>query len=287
MTGPAGWRRLIVVGDVHGCIDELRELLTKVDYVATGRDRVVFVGDLLDRGPDSAACVRLAQQLDAVLVMGNHEERALRWKNYEQRVQAEPGFVNPMPRPHADCLRQWGRLTFEDWQYLARARLTYRETQGGLSVLVIHAGMEAAIGGDESAQKRSHLLRLRWTDAAGHAAGLRTWEPPAGSVPWATAWAKLRPGTFGTVGPQHKHDNTLILYGHEPRSLTDPARDAGDNVFLTGLDTGCCYGGNLSAQVIEWFPDGRPLAWTSYIAQVRARRVYFPRHAQTVQEVQS
>src|SRR5205823_14603745 len=56
-----------VVGDVHGCIDELRELLTKLGYALTGEPnavppagrKAVFVGDLVDRGPDSPGVLRL------------------------------------------------------------------------------------------------------------------------------------------------------------------------------------------------------------------------------------
>jgi predicted phosphodiesterase len=45
--------RLLVVGDVHGCFDELQQLLLKVDY-KQGRDNLVFVGDLVNKGPKSA-----------------------------------------------------------------------------------------------------------------------------------------------------------------------------------------------------------------------------------------
>jgi diadenosine tetraphosphatase ApaH/serine/threonine PP2A family protein phosphatase len=61
------------VGDLHGCYDEARELLDKL--AVTSNDRVIFAGDLVDRGPKRRECVQLARAHEAVL--GNHEERHL------------------------------------------------------------------------------------------------------------------------------------------------------------------------------------------------------------------
>ncbi|HEX8909086.1 MAG TPA: metallophosphoesterase, partial [Anaeromyxobacteraceae bacterium] len=60
--------RTIVVGDVHGCLEELDELLRLVE-LRPGFDRLVFVGDLLDRGPDSLGVVRRARELRARSVL--------------------------------------------------------------------------------------------------------------------------------------------------------------------------------------------------------------------------
>ncbi|MBI3724294.1 serine/threonine protein phosphatase [bacterium] len=71
---PRAFGRTIVVGDLHGCHDEARELLSRL--AVTSSDRVVFVGDLVDRGPARRECVELAMQHECVL--GNHEENHLR-----------------------------------------------------------------------------------------------------------------------------------------------------------------------------------------------------------------
>jgi hypothetical protein len=65
----------IIIGDVHGCADELSELLGRVGPGAG--DQVVFVGDLVARGPDSPGVLRLVRELGARAVRGNHEERLL------------------------------------------------------------------------------------------------------------------------------------------------------------------------------------------------------------------
>jgi len=67
-------QRAIVVGDLHGCYDEALELLDRL--AVTSLDRVVFAGDLVDRGPKRRECVELAMRHECIL--GNHEEKHLR-----------------------------------------------------------------------------------------------------------------------------------------------------------------------------------------------------------------
>jgi len=64
------------VGDVHGCYEELCALLDKVSYQE--RDTLIFAGDLVNKGPQSAAVVRFARQANALAVVGNHELVSLR-----------------------------------------------------------------------------------------------------------------------------------------------------------------------------------------------------------------
>lgn len=66
--------RTIVIGDVHGCQDEALELLDRL--AVTVSDRVIFTGDLVDRGPRRRQCVELAMAHTSI--MGNHEEKHLR-----------------------------------------------------------------------------------------------------------------------------------------------------------------------------------------------------------------
>lgn len=65
--------RTLVIGDVHGCADELERLLERARP-----DRVVMVGDLYTKGPDPAGVWQLLKQWDAVSVLGNHDQRLLK-----------------------------------------------------------------------------------------------------------------------------------------------------------------------------------------------------------------
>lgn len=64
--------RTLIVGDVHGCFDELMELLKKVSYDAQN-DRLIFVGDLINKGPKSLDVMRWVKKSHAEVLLGNHE----------------------------------------------------------------------------------------------------------------------------------------------------------------------------------------------------------------------
>jgi hypothetical protein len=69
--------RVIAIGDVHGCIDELQALLRKCDYHPG--DIVIFLGDLVCKGPDSLSVVQMAREIGAIGVRGNHDFEVVRW----------------------------------------------------------------------------------------------------------------------------------------------------------------------------------------------------------------
>jgi hypothetical protein len=69
--------RVIAIGDVHGCIDELQALLRRCDY--RPGDLIVFLGDLVSKGPDSLSVVQMARELGAIGVRGNHDFEVIRW----------------------------------------------------------------------------------------------------------------------------------------------------------------------------------------------------------------
>ena len=73
--------RNIIIGDVHGCLDELKELINKLELSST--DNLFFIGDLIDKGPDSVGVVKYVYELSklysTVLILGNHEEKFLRF----------------------------------------------------------------------------------------------------------------------------------------------------------------------------------------------------------------
>jgi hypothetical protein len=69
--------RVISIGDVHGCIDELQDLLRECDYQPG--DLVVFLGDMVSKGPDSSSVVQMAREIGAIGVRGNHDFEVIRW----------------------------------------------------------------------------------------------------------------------------------------------------------------------------------------------------------------
>ncbi|KAI0467397.1 Metallo-dependent phosphatase [Xylaria cf. heliscus] len=84
-------RRLIIIGDVHGHLKSVEALLHKVEFSASQGDTVVFAGDLVNKGPDSAGVVALAMRIGAFGVRGNHEERVQQAWEYLEAKERERG----------------------------------------------------------------------------------------------------------------------------------------------------------------------------------------------------
>src|SRR4051794_18132538 len=85
--------RTLVIGDVHGCLEELRALVAKAGV--TGDDDVILVGDLVAKGPDSVGVIAWARERGAAAVLGNHDDHVLQAragnvdaKEHHQKVAA-------------------------------------------------------------------------------------------------------------------------------------------------------------------------------------------------------
>lgn len=74
--------RVFVIGDVHGCVNELNALVEKIQYNST-RDQLILAGDLTSKGPDSVGVIRRAKELGALCVRGNHDDKVIRLKTYQ------------------------------------------------------------------------------------------------------------------------------------------------------------------------------------------------------------
>jgi hypothetical protein len=133
--------RTIVIGDLHGCHDEAVALLDRLQ--ATSSDRVIFAGDLVDRGPKPRECVELAMRHECVL--GNHEE-----KHLQQRRRAADKLT-------PDHQRTRGALADEHYEYFARLPLFIRLPEFGAAV--VHAGCFPGVPLEE--QSAHHLLHLQ------------------------------------------------------------------------------------------------------------------------------
>jgi hypothetical protein len=79
--------KTIIVGDIHGCLNEFQQLLKECNYIQ-GYDDVVLVGDLVNKGPQSAEVVKFARSISALCVRGNHDEHLL--TNVKKRSEGLP-----------------------------------------------------------------------------------------------------------------------------------------------------------------------------------------------------
>jgi len=214
--------RTIFIGDVHGCADELDALLVECGW--RPGERVVLVGDLVAKGPDSAGVVRRVRERGMLAVKGNHDAHVLRW-----HAGKMPEHKTPKPE-HQHVL---DTLSATDWGFLQSLPLYLRLPEH--NVLVVHGGVVPGVPLGE--QKPELLLNLRSITPQGKPSKKRE-----DGVPWASRWQ----------GPER------IIFGH------DALRGLQQHPHAIGLDSGCVYGGRLTAYVL---PEAR-------FYSVQARRVY-------------
>ncbi len=225
-----------IIGDVHGCGDELEQLLTELGYVRNlsvnvdplwgdacyrhpaGR-RAVFVGDLVDRGPRILDVVRLVRNIvecdSALCVPGNHDMKLLKQLRGRD-VRITHGLAQTLTE--IEALPQEVRQPFT--QSLAKwldALVSHYVFDGG-KLVVAHAGLKADMQGRGSGKVRDFALY-----------GETTGETDDFGLPVRMNWAAEYRG------------NAMVVYGHTPVPHCE---------WLNGtvnIDTGCVFGGKLTA----------------------------------------
>ncbi|RNL73138.1 polynucleotide kinase-phosphatase [Streptomyces sp. I6] len=219
LTGPFD-----IVGDIHGCSSELETLLGRLGYVdgahPEGRT-AVFVGDLVDRGPDSPGVLRRVMGMvaagNALCVPGNHENKLGRWLR-GRNVRHTHGLaetIEQLDREDAADPRFRGRVA----EFIDGLVSHYVLDEGRL--VVCHAGLPEKYHGRTSGRVRSHALY-----------GDTTGETDEFGLPVRYPWAEDYRG------------RAAVVYGHTPV----PTASWVNNTIC--LDTGAVFGGRLTA--LRW-----------------------------------
>jgi len=249
-------RRHIVVGDIHGCFDEFQELLDKAEY-KQDKDHLILVGDLVDRGPKSRAVVDWAMKNDSDIsvIQGNHEAKHLRYFRHEQKKLHNRHYKNPMKMPEY-ILEAYESLDDSHRWYLKKLPFYVRLQE--FSMVVVHGGLLPGKRVQDHAPEE--IIYTRFLDNETHAqaqlGGPPDFKPREGSSFWTKFWD----------GAEH------VAFGHHVLDLHDvlELETAHDQATCYALDTGCCFGGRLSAMVLE----RGHVEPTKYV-QVDAKKVYF------------
>lgn len=231
--------RTVVIGDVHGCAHELGDLFDRV-AVSEG-DRVVFVGDLVARGPDTRRVLALAREVGATAVRGNHEQRLLDARAAERAGRRRPRLSDG----HYALLRGLGE---EEWRQLSEMPLYIDLPAHGAAV--VHAGVVP--GKALCEQSPRDLIHIRSLTPEGQPSARATQRS------WAESY----------------DDSKHLVFGHNSWLRLQLAPCA------TGIDTGCVYGGSLTALVL---PGQSPIppdreSRRALLVSVEARRAYFRGH---------
>jgi predicted phosphodiesterase len=232
--------RTILIGDVHGCLRELDALL---EVLRPGRDDALwFLGDLVDRGPDSAGVVRRVRGLGAGLVLGNHDEKHVRYRRHLSRRAADPEYRIPM-QPSEHFLEVHRTLSEDDVAWLATAPVVVRLSDFWV---LVHGGLMPG----RPLGRPLRPLNLRYLHRrTGRALSLEEANAaPDEAIHWSDRWR----------GPWR------VVYGH------DAQPEAVSRRLTLGIDTGVVYGGKLTAAVLD--PLDRDAA--PALVQVRAERAW-------------
>lgn len=208
-----------IIGDIHGCFDELQELLNRLGHNdATSTRKLVFLGDLVDRGPKTPEVLRMVMSLvksgRALCVPGNHDVkllRALRGKN----VQLTHGLAESIAQLSAET-DEFRREVIEFIDSL----VSHYVLDGG-TLVVAHAGMKESMAGRGSGRVREFALY-----------GETTGETDEYGLPVRYNWAAEYRG------------RAAVVYGHTPV----PHPEWLNNTVC--IDTGCVFGGSLTA--LRW-----------------------------------
>ncbi|KAI9267110.1 Metallo-dependent phosphatase-like protein [Helicostylum pulchrum] len=233
---PPAQARVFVMGDIHGCLNEMNRLLDVIGFNMQN-DVLILTGDLVFRGPDSIGVIRRAKELNALCVRGNHDDKVIRLKGYmdkfgidsmspKDEIMPEGQVGDPLKfgNKHIKIAR---RMNVDDYNYLAGCPLMLDIPT--LEARVVHGGLDPYISLLDN--DPWSVMNMRDMDSDHHPskAKLSKNSPSSDNVHWTTAY--------------HSYitNDRTVFYGH------DASRGIDLDSKTIGLDSGCVYGRKLSA----------------------------------------
>ncbi|SEO38699.1 polynucleotide kinase-phosphatase [Mucilaginibacter sp. OK283] len=213
---------LDIIGDIHGCYDELVTLLGKLGYVNNAETwahpegrKAVFAGDLVDRGPKTPEVLKLVMAMTtagtAYCVPGNHDVKLMRWLN-GKNVQAKHGLEKSIEQLSTETPEFKNKVS----KFIDDLISHYVFDDGKL--VVAHAGLKESMQGRGSGAVREFCLY-----------GDTTGEIDEFGLPVRLNWAAEYTG------------KAMVVYGHTPVPQAQWLNNTID------IDTGCVFGGSLTA----------------------------------------
>lgn len=253
-------KRLVFIGDIHGCKEELEALLKKLHFNPM-TDHLVAVGDIVSKGPDSLGVIELLRHYKASCVRGNHEDRLLLIVEDLQSTS-----LTSTKNPRVDAISITGRFGDLD-EAERKLALSLKADQiawlksfpvilriGGLKAfpgdaVVVHGGLVPGLPLEQ--QDPSAVMNMRLLDLRTHIPSNK--HERKGSVPWFKLWNKyqqLLPArqlvtqlkSMGRSGVFER--KVTVIYGHDAKQGLQIKK------YTKGLDSSCVRGGKLTALVV-------------------------------------
>jgi len=252
-------KRLIFIGDVHGCKVELLALLDKIKY-NKHEDHIIFTGDMLFKGPDSLGVIDFARSVGASSVRGNHEDRVLlAWASMNGAiapaenqmpppapVTKTPGAKSAPSAPnsgpsfeelvHGDVRHRAlaGQMSKDQIEWLQKCPVILHVGKIAKShdYVVVHAGLAPGVPLEK--QDPFQVMNMRTIDLA-----TRVPTEQREGEPWEKVWNHFQKAAV------QERQRVNVVYGH------DSKRGLNIEKYTRGLDSGCVKGGKLTALVVN------------------------------------
>ncbi|PWU04820.1 MAG: metallophosphoesterase [Verrucomicrobia bacterium] len=202
--------RIIAIGDVHGCSRELHDLLHKLQI--TDQDTLIFIGDLVNRGPDSRGVLDCVKKLkNAIFILGNHELRLLNF-----HLTGDKSILKDYDYPTLNV------LNYDDWEFFKKMIPTYYVKE--YDTVFVHGGFLPNIPWQK--QSLDVICHVQVVSPDG--------KPKKRSkYPHYPLWSDLWQGP------------PFVVYGHLPIK-----NEVERGIWSLGIDTACVYGGSLTAYIL-------------------------------------
>ncbi|MEM9025439.1 MAG: metallophosphoesterase [Verrucomicrobiota bacterium] len=202
--------RIIAIGDVHGCATELTALLDLLS--PNSDDLIIQLGDMVNRGPDSARVLKVIRENNIRSILGNHERRLLRYRWSDDK--------SILKKYDHETLAQ---MDDSDWEFLENLPPFIFNNE--LQTVFVHGGFNPYSTQVWREQAISVMTNIQVVDSEGRPA--KRSQAPEG-MPWSEHWK----------GPP------FVIYGHTPRA------EVHRQPWAIGIDTACVYGGHLTACIL-------------------------------------
>lgn len=200
------------IGDIHGCADELRELLYKIN--PSKNDIIISVGDIVNKGPKSEEAVQLLMKYNVKSVMGNHDSLIKMIFDFKEKNIKAPKLLKP------EHFNLYDSLSESSINYIVNLPNYIRLSE--INTLVIHAGLAPYKSLKE--QSEEELTCIRIVD------------------PITKTFVKR--GHTGIPWHFYYEESERIIYGH------NAAKSIKYKKNTIGIDTGCLYGEKLTAYIL-------------------------------------
>lgn len=235
-------QRLAFIGDVHGCYAELMDLVDAIGFFEGKVDKMIFVGDLIDKGPHPELVINWCKQFatSCVFVKGNHEEKHLRYNMHERKVRKNPNYKNPMGFTDDQLRTREALLGLNyDAYHFIDSWNDYHYCLDAGNHLVLHGGLLPGMKAEDMPTKI--ITRVRYLKSDKEMAHI---DEITAEMPFWT---------------EKYHGPEKVIFGHQPFPTPHISEHA------IGIDTGCVHGNYLTAYL--------PHLEEKFV-QVKAAKVY-------------